>query len=92
MMGKRAAQAVAREERLTWDNLKAMLDKAEGCTGQSTVNAAIALDVVRLIHLRAIADRDLAEAPKMWSRDIYSRVKPSRDFLSVTNILRDFGP
>lgn len=92
MMGKQKAQALAREERLTWGELRTMLNGAMVDGKVSAVNAAFTLAQVRDIHLAAMEGRAHDEVPKAWRTDPYTRRdKPSRDFLGVTNILRDFG-
>lgn len=94
MMGKTRAASVAREERLTWADLKAMIDAYPKAGRVSSVNAIFTLDRIAEIHLAVIAERNPTEVPKMWRTDPYSRSgkqKPTREFLNVTNILRDFG-
>jgi hypothetical protein len=58
----------------------------------SSVNPSIPLAKTCEIF-SACAQRPAEEVPKAWRVDVYSgRRKPSKDFLIVTNILRDCGP
>lgn len=91
MTSKHKAAAVAREERLTWGELKSMIEKSP-MEGVSIVNPAIPLKIIAVIHMAVIDSHDLNEVPKAWRNDPYSgKPRPSRDFLIVTNILRDFS-
>ena len=57
MMGKQAAQKLAREERLTWGELRALVLKIpEDTVKASVVNGSIRLSQVRRIYLEATAD------------------------------------
>lgn len=96
MMGKRSAQALAREERLSWGDLLCLVDKGPPDERSSTVNSGLSIGYCRDLYRKIIAERSSEEKPRAWRPDIYSgrvgTVKPSKDFMIVTNILRDFGP
>jgi hypothetical protein len=92
-MNRKAAQDRAREEKLSVGDLRQMIMSARFRGGMSKVNPAFSTDEVCDIYEAALAGRDDAEILKAWRPDIHSRhagaQKPSRDFLQVTNILRD---
>lgn len=94
-MNKRKARATAEAGTTSIGELRAMIQAARGRGGMSQVNPAFPLERVLDIYERAIAGRDAAEKPAGLARDPYSRVgrmKPTRDCLTVTNILRDCAP
>lgn len=92
-MNRAAAKKKAQEETLTIGELRQMISAARLKGGMSKVNPAFTIDSVCDIYDGALEGRLDDELPKAWRRDIYSRhadaVKPSRDVLIVTNILRD---
>jgi hypothetical protein len=92
-MDRQAAQQKAREEAVSIGDLRELIAGASIKGGMSKVNPGLTLRMVCGIYEEALAGRDAAEVPKAWKRDIHSRnidaQKPSRDFLIVTNILRD---
>ncbi len=92
MIGKRAAQALARDNRITIGQLRAAIYQARGTLASSAVNPAILRDTACDIYAAALQGRSDADIPQAWRPDPYSpsgALKPSRDFLLVTNILRD---
>lgn len=95
-MNKHKAQTVAREERLTWSELLALVNNCQRPDNEvSVLNPQITVAYSRDLFRKICLERDQNEKPKAWRLDVYSRhpgaVKPSRDFLIVTNILREFG-
>jgi hypothetical protein len=92
-MNKQQAKAKMLEEQLSIGDLRRMIAEARTKGGMSKVNPAFSIDEVCDIYESALEGRDAAEVPKAWRPDVYSRhanaVKPSRDSLQVTNILRD---
>lgn len=94
-MNKKAAQELARSETLSIGDLRKMIDEGKSKGGMSSLNPSITMEMSHQIFSNVFEGRDDSEIPKAWQRDIYSRhadaQKPSRDFLIVTNILRDFG-
>ena len=94
MIGKQKAHAIAREERLTFGDLKVMIAAAATKNGMSSVNRQFTLARVCEIYAAALDGRPDVEVPKAWRPDPYSSsgaVKPSKNFMIVTNILRDCG-
>lgn len=94
-MGRIAAQKLARTETLTFGKLREIIEKASHRGGGSNVNRAFPLSRACAIYAAAIADRPDDEIPKAWRMDPYSpsgKMVPTRDFLTVCNILRDCGP
>lgn len=88
-MGRTKAMAMAREERMTWGELKAYLAKADPFD-KPVLNAAVGRARTLEILLAAANEREDTEIPKAWTRDPYTgRDKPSRDFPLVCNILRE---
>ena len=94
-MGKQAAQKLAREERLTWAEQKAMVDRPCDRGAICPINPQLTMGYCQDLYQEVTAKREQSEAPKAWRQDVYSRrpgaVKPSGDFLTVSNILRIFG-
>lgn len=92
-MNKNAAKLKAQSETLNIGDLRKMISDAKPKGGMSKVNPAFPLERVCEIYEAALDGRADTEIPKAWKQDIYSRhpgaVKPSRDVLIVTNILRD---
>lgn len=95
-MGKQKAQALAREERLTWADLLALVNAGPPDDEPSSVNRALSIGYCRDLYRKVIAEREASHVPQAWRVDVYihqaGAVKPSKDFLIVTNILRDFHP
>jgi hypothetical protein len=101
-MNRKSAQKLAQSETLTIGDLRHMIFAARVnqpiCPWNprmSKVNPAIPHDRALDIYLAAIAGRPDDETPKAWRPDPYSRhagaMKPSCDYFSVVNILRDCG-
>lgn len=91
-MNKQAAKKLAESEKTSIGDLRVMIASAATRGGMSRVNPAFSMDQVCEIYAGALAGRDDAEIPKAWRVDPYSAagaMKPSRDVLIVTNILRD---
>lgn len=92
-MNKVAAKKMAEAETVSIGDLRNMITATRDRVGFSNVNPSLTLDVVCDIYWKALEGRSDDEVPKAWRPDIYSRrlgaVKPSRDVLIVTNILRD---
>lgn len=95
-MGKQKAQALAREEKLTWEQLLAIVNAGPSDDEACSINPSLTVGYCRALYRTIIADRLSEEKPKAWRPDVYSRrpgaVKPSKDFIIVTNILRIFHP
>ena len=94
MMGKRAAQALAREERLCWGDLLTMILRTPPDTpGISVINSTMPRAKIRELFVEGVTMHELTEVPKMWhGYNQRGAKKPTAYFLFVTNILREFGP
>lgn len=93
MMGKRKARAAAMAGNISVGQLREAISSMRGVDGMSRVNPAFPLDYVLNIYMGALDGRPDDEVPKPETYDIYrERMKPSRDSMLVTNILRDCGP
>lgn len=93
-MNKRAARQKAMEGGISIGELREMIASARGRGGMSRVNPVFELERTLDIFDAAMRDRDAAEIPTTMRRDPYSRtgrLKPTRDVLLITNILRDAG-
>ena len=92
-MNKIAAKKAAQEEKFSVGQLRKMISERAGKGGASQVNPAIPIGRACEIYTAALEGRADDEMPRAWRRDPYSRrgdtVKPTRDVLLVTNILRD---
>jgi hypothetical protein len=91
-MNKREAQRIARSGDISIGELRHFIKEARGRGGMSRVNPTLALERVLDIYEAALAGREDAEKPVGMKLDVYSpsgRMKPSRDSLTICNILRD---
>lgn len=91
-MNKRDANKQALENTRTVADLRAMVANARGRGGMSKVNPQFTLEQTCDIYAAALKDRKDDEVPAGMRRDVYSRterMKPSRDSLMISNILRD---
>ena len=93
-MNKRAAKAKTLEGTITIGELRRMIDNVRGEDRQSRVNPAFHLRDTVDIFEKAIAGRKDDEVPRIQKSDPYSRtgrMMATRDFLLITNILREAG-
>lgn len=94
-MNKRDAKKRAEAGTTSIGELRAMIAAARAGGGipMSRVNPAIPLARALDIYEAALTGRDAAEKPAGLKSDPYRprRMKPTRDSLIVTNILRDCG-
>ena len=95
-MNKIAARKQAQSETFTIGALRDLIAAARRRPDRpSAVNGAISLARACDIYEHALEGRSATEIPKAWRPDVYSRragaVKPTRDALIITNILRDCG-
>jgi hypothetical protein len=89
-MNKQLAKAQSIAGKLTVGELRALIAKGRQRGGVSRVNAAIPMDVICGIYEGALAGREDSEAPKGTTYDVYRRCdRPSKDSLTICNILRD---
>lgn len=96
-MGKIKAQKLAREERLSWGDLLALVNAdTHSDAAPCPVNPELSYGYCRDLYRKIIAERTADEKPAAWKTDVYSKhagaVKPWMDFLIVVNILRIFHP
>lgn len=96
MMGKRAAETMARSETLTWGRLREIVEATCDRSAVCPINPQLTMGYCQDLYLEITSNRDATEIPEAWRTDVYSHragaVKPSRDFLQVANLLRIFGP
>jgi hypothetical protein len=93
-MNKRDAKQKSCSGEITIGQLRAMIAKARGRGGMSRLNPAIPFERAADIYENALAGRLDNEKPVGMRPDPYSRVgalKPTRDALIISNILRDCG-
>jgi hypothetical protein len=92
MSSKHNARERAEQGVLSIAELRAMIALARGRGGQSRVNPTIPLEHALDIYEAALAGREDSEVPAVWRPDPYSKsdgMKPTKDVLIITNILRD---
>lgn len=90
-MNKREAKIRSREGKLSIGDLRKMIAEARLRGGPSKVNPQFTLAETCNIFEAALADRDDAEIPVGMRGDPYrnGRTIPTRDSLTIYNILRD---
>jgi hypothetical protein len=96
MMGKRAAQELARKQTLTWGDLYSLVSAPCDRSATCPINAQLTMGYCQDLYGEITGKRPSAEVPRVWRSDVYARdpnaMKPSGDFLTVQSILRIFGP
>jgi hypothetical protein len=91
-MNRREAKARSQASEISIGDLRHLIANARGRGGMSRVNPTFTLERACEIYSRALEGRDDAEVPKGLKPDVYSakgRMVPTRDSLTIQNILRD---
>ena len=95
-MGKRAAQELAREQRITWGELHQLVVAPRDRSAVCPINPQLTMGYCQDLYAAVAGSHESSHVPDPWRQDVYSSragaVKPSADFLTVSNILRIFGP